>query len=66
MIDPALARLIGVVLGSGTVGSLIGIALASFNRGKGVRFDQSAAVGFLIGAAFGAFFGIFESMLGRI
>ena len=62
MIDPVLATLLWSTLTYGLCGSAAGVGMRLLTRGEGPRLDQSAAVGFLIGAAFGAFFGIFRSL----
>jgi len=66
MIDSALTKVFLTAFASGVCGSLIAVVMRLANRKKpGPRIDQAAAIGFLIGAAFGAFFGIFQSMLVR-
>lgn len=67
MFDSTLMQVLTSTLTYGACGCLATIVAFLFNRGKsGVRFDQAAAVGFLIGAAFGACFGIFQSMMNRL
>ena len=66
MIDPVLSEIFVKTFTAGVVVSVIALALRFFNRKKvGARFDQVAAIGFLIGAAFGAFFAIFQAMMVR-
>jgi len=66
MIDPVLSKIFVTAFTYGICGSLASAAVFFFNRGKeGPSLGQAAAVGFLIGAAFGAFFGIFQTMLVR-
>lgn len=66
MIDPVLVQILLKSLTYGICGSLVAVGMRFFTRSQpGPRLDQSAAVGFLIGAAFGAFFGIFQSLLVR-
>jgi hypothetical protein len=66
MIDPALIKLLLTTFAYGVCGSLAAVVVWFINRKQpGPRFDQAAAVGFLVGAAFGAFFGIFQSLLVR-
>lgn len=66
MIDPGLTKIFVTTFTYGVCGSLVAAVLWFVNRHKpGPRFDQAAAVGFLVGAAFGAFIGIFQSMLVR-
>ena len=64
MIDPVLAKILVKTIAYGIGGSLIAAVLHLIKRNQpGPRLDQAAAVGFLIGAGFGAFFAIFQSML---
>ena len=66
MIDPVLTRLLLTTIIWGVCGSALAVVMRIFNRSQeGPRLDQTAAVGFLIGAAFGAFFAVFNSMLVR-
>ena len=66
MIPAVLVKVFSTAFTYGICGSLAAVAVRFLNRGKpGPRFDQTAAVGFLVGAAFGAFFGIFQAMLVR-
>ena len=66
MIDPVLSGILLKTFTYGVGGSLIATVLRLLKRNQpGPRLDQSAAVGFLIGAAFGAFFAIFQSMIMR-
>ncbi len=66
MIDPILTRLLVTTIIWGVCGSALAVVLRLFNSSKeGPRIDQTAAVGFLVGAAFGAFFAVFNSMLVR-
>ena len=66
MIDPVLAKVLLTAFTCGVCGSLVSVVLRFMNRSKpGPRLGQAAAVGFLLGVAFGAFFGIFQSMLIR-
>lgn len=67
MIDPALVTIFVTALTYGVCGSLVAVAIRFMSRQQpGPRLDQSAAVGFLVGAAFGALFGIFGSLLTRL
>ena len=64
MFDPELIRILLKTFSYGVCGSLAATVVWFFNRRQPrPRLDQAAAVGFLVGAAFGAMFGIFESML---
>jgi len=64
MIDPALTQILLTTFAYGVCGSFVAVVMQIANRQKPKpRFDQAAAVGFLIGAAFGAFFAIFQAML---
>ena len=66
MIDPGLSRILLTTFTYGVCGSLVAAVVRFMGRkDPGPRIDQAAAVGFLIGAAFGAFFAIFQSMLVR-
>jgi hypothetical protein len=66
MIDPVLTQVFVTTLTYGLCGSLAAVIVWLVNRQKaGPRFDQAAAVGFVVGAAFGAFIGIFQSLLAR-
>ncbi len=66
MIDPVLSTILLKTFAYGVGGSLIATVVHLLKRNQpGPRLDQSAAVGFLIGAAFGAFFAIFQSMMVR-
>jgi len=66
MIDPILTTILLKTFAYGVGGSLIATVLCLLKRNQpGPRLDQTAAVGFLFGAAFGAFFAIFQSMLVR-
>lgn len=64
MIDSGLGSVLLTAFTYGICGSLAAAVMRILNRDKpGPRFDQVAAIGFLVGAAFGAFMGIFETML---
>ena len=66
MLDPVLTKILLMTFTYGACGSIAAMVVWFFNRAKpGPRFDQAAAIGFLVGAAFGAFFGIFQTMLVR-
>jgi hypothetical protein len=66
MIDPVLTAILLKTFAYGVGGSLIAVVVRLLKRGEpGPRLDQAAAVGFLIGAGFGAFFAIFQSLLVR-
>ena len=55
MFDPIIVKALLTTLGYGLCGSLVAAVLRLINRKKeGPRLDQSAAVGFLVGAAWGA------------
>ena len=66
MIDPALATLMKVVIGSGIVGSAIGGAIGYLSRDARLRLANSLGIGFLVGASIGALVGMFEHLIGRI
>jgi hypothetical protein len=62
--DPGLTKILLTTITYGACGSLVAAVMRFVNRDKsGPRLDQVMAVGFLVGAAFGAFIGIFQSML---
>ena len=64
MIDPVLTQILVQSFTYGLCGSLAAAVAWFFNRGESrPRLDQAAAVGFLVGGAFGATFGIFRSMM---
>jgi hypothetical protein len=66
MFDPVLAQVLSTMLTYGACGSLAAALVRILNRAQpGPRVDQSAGIGFLVGAAFGAFLGIFQSMMAR-
>jgi len=66
MIDPTLSKILITTFTYGACGSLVACVMRFIHRDKpGPRFDQAAAIGFLIGGSFGAFFGIFKSMMVR-
>ena len=66
MIDPALTKVLLTTFTYAVFGSLVAVVGRFLNRAKpGPRYDQAAAVGFLVGAAFGALFGLFQSILVR-
>ena len=64
--DSGLMKLLAVTIASGAVGSTAGAIACWFSREPKIRLDYALAVGFVIGAALGAFFGVFESIIGRI
>ena len=64
MLEPGLAKALTTALIYGICGSLIATVMWVWNRqSPRMRIDQAAAIGFLVGAAFGAFMGIFQSIL---
>ena len=66
MNDPVLGQILLTTFKYGVCGSGVAIALRWWTRHQpGPRLEQIAGVGFLIGAGFGALFGIFESLLTR-
>jgi hypothetical protein len=66
MLEPVLVNILLKTFTYGACGSLAAVVVRFLDRSKsGPRLDHAAAIGFLIGAGFGAFFGIFQSMLVR-
>ena len=64
MFEASLVKILITTVTYGVCGSLAATGVRFINRKKpGPRIDQAAAVGFLVGAAFGASFGILQSML---
>jgi len=65
MIDPLLAKIFVTMLSFGALGSSVGVVLRIWYRGEESTPDigQSAAIGFLLGSAWGALHAIFQSML---
>lgn len=64
MIDPAVKALLQTAFTYALCGMLVAVVLRYRNRKEpGPRLDQAAAVGFLIGGAFGALMGIFRTMM---
>ena len=67
MLDPVLTTILWKTFTYALCGTVVAAAMRFADRKQpGPRLDQAAAVGFLVGAAFGAFFAIFQSMLGRL
>ncbi len=67
MIDPKIIKIILILVGSGTVGSLLAILPVLFGKNKqNVGYGTTAGVGFLIGASLGGLFGIFAVLLGQV
>ncbi len=65
MIDSSLTSILLTALTYGLCGSLVGGVMRLLNRSQaGPRIDQAAAVGFLVGGAFGAIVGMFRSLIG--
>ena len=66
MIDPVLAQIFTTTIKFGVCGTVVALCMRYFGRATpGPRLDQAAAIGFLIGAGWGAFFGVFEALLVR-
>lgn len=67
VIDSDLVKIIGILVGSGALGSLLALIPALFNRrGQSAKYGTAAGVGFLMGASIGGLFGMFAVLLGRI
>ena len=65
MIDPKIVKIIGILLASGAIGSLIALVPLIFKKGA-TGYGTTAGVGFLVGASIGGLFGIFAVLLGQI
>ena len=67
MIDPQLAKILVTTLSFGASGSLVAGTLRAWHLWRhkevGPGIGQAAAIGFLLGAAWGAFHAIFQSMV---
>ena len=64
MIDPSLAKGLVTVLSFGALGSVVGVAVRIWDRDEsGPDIGQSAAIGFQLGSAWGAFHAIFQSLV---
>ena len=64
--DSALVKLFGIILASGVAGSAIAAIVVFFSRDEKLRIGNTTGVGFLIGAAIGAAFGVFWSITARL
>ncbi len=64
--DSGLMKLLAITMASGAAGSAAGALVCWLSRDAKTRLDYALAIGFVIGAALGAFFGVFESIIGRI
>lgn len=65
--SPTLVAILLKTFSYAACGSLAAVALRLWNRGTpGPSLDQSAGVGALVGAGFGAMFGIFKAMMTRL
>jgi hypothetical protein len=64
--DPQLLKLLGFTFAAGAVGSLLGILGSLFSKDRQLRLENSAGIGFLIGAAIGTTVGIFLNLAGRL
>ena len=64
MFDPVLVNILLTTFVCGACSSLAAVVVRFLDRRKsGVRLEHAAAIGFLIGAAFGALYAIFQSMV---
>lgn len=65
MIDPQLKIMLIRAFTGGVIGLVVGLGmrLTKRNQPDSASLDQVCAIGFLVGTAFGATFGIFESMI---
>ncbi len=67
MIDPKLVKIVMIIVGSGTMGSLIALLPLIFQRSEGrTGYGTTAGIGFLVGASLGGLFGIFAVLLGQV
>ena len=66
MIDPGLVGILTKVVAYGFASSIAAGILRLVNRDNfGPDLSQSLAIGFLVGATFGAIVGMFDSLLDR-
>ncbi len=66
MLDPVISRILLTTLTYSVCGAVAAVSVRFINRKKpGPRFEQAAAVGCLVGAGFGAFFGFLQTLLVR-
>ena len=67
MIDPKLVKLVMIIVGSGTMGSLMALLPVIFQRSEGsTGYGTTAGIGFLVGASLGGLFGVFAVLLGQV
>ncbi len=62
--DPALQKIVGVVLFAGFLGMMLGAGAGFFSGDQRLRTGTSAGIGFLIGAALGAMVAVFANLSG--
>ena len=67
MIDPQLAKILVTTLSFGALGSFVACTMRGWriyrHDESGPGIGESAGIGFLLGAAWGAFHAIFQSMV---
>jgi hypothetical protein len=67
MIDPQLVKIFLIVVGSGSIGSLIAMIPVVFQRSDAsTSYGTTAGIGFLVGASLGGLFGVFAVLLGQV
>ncbi len=63
MLDPSISHVLVRAIQYGLCGMVVALAMRAIHRDqKEPSLGQSAAVGFLIGASWGAFVGIFQAL----
>ena len=64
MFEPALVRLLVITIRTGAAVSVTAGLVIYFSRDTNLTIGTSTGVGFLVGAAAGALFGIFSGLTG--
>ncbi|MDH3718793.1 MAG: hypothetical protein OES79_11800 [Planctomycetota bacterium] len=65
--DDPLAKLMVIAAACGAGGALLGLFASIFSKGqRQVRTEIAVGIGFLVGGALGALFGIFAIMADRV
>ena len=64
MIDPSLSKLFFTMLSYGAAGAAVGVGLRLWKRNESsLGLGETAGIGFLLGLAWGAFYGIFQALV---